>query len=379
MILDSHFHSSFIATSPSPFTMGDSDKPTIKPVFKPSFGGQKKSAHAAKRQQEEENLEVQQQKQEQRAAGKGSKGGGKGGKGSSGGKGKGADGKGKGGKGSRPMPQGKAWLSAGSAQETAIRVKQPAAPSSSSSSSSSTSSSSSSQSSSKPVSAGVSSAAAGFVGDGTLGTASAAGVVPAPPSSAPDVRAVDEGDEDTEWAQPTIAENDPWAPVQVPFHKPAVANTPLFATPVFSPLNSSSSGGGVGDGGMCAAMPEEVLVAEEQDLYFMQLPTALPSLSASRLRTDRPGGLKYGMASSEASTSRGASGASGSTNLPPPPPQSSSSSSSSSSLSSTGSTALGGSGGSVIVPAGTGEHKQGALGELAEGFLGTIKVMRVSL
>jgi hypothetical protein len=179
-------------------------------------------------------------------------------------------------------------------------------------------------------------------------------------------------DED-EWGHPAMAEADPWAPVQVPFRKPAAAagslaaHAPLFAAPKVSLLSSSSSSSSSSD--LCAAMSEDALAAEEQDLYFLQLPTALPPLCAARLRYDRPGGLAFGLTGTGAASSASA-GAGGGAHFPPPPP----SSATAAPPPWGGSSAASGGGACVTVPAGAGEHKQGALGELAEGFFGTVKV-----
>jgi len=124
-------------------------------------------------------------------------------------------------------------------------------------------------------------------------------------------------------------EEDPWAPVAVPY----------FEAPQSSP-------------NLWASSPS---VDEESDLFFMQLPTLLPPLAQERLRTDRPGGLM-----STPSTPGGVGGAQQQRH----------------GNAATAGRNLGDGGAAVVsnMRAGSGSHTQGALGEVSQGYFGTVKV-----
>ena len=164
---------------------------------------------------------------------------------------------------------------------------------------------------------------------------------------------------------------DPWAPVQVPFGAPPALNPtpPLF--------------------GAGAAGTEAEEAQEEADLIFLQLPTALPPLRRDRLRVDRPGGVaahilgpdlqaqqqaqQQAQAQAQFRAAAGAGAvpaAAAAQSKKPVPPVGSAVAVPVSAAARSAAHALQ----ELTVPAGMGDHRQGALGELTQGFLGTIQV-----
>ena len=170
---------------------------------------------------------------------------------------------------------------------------------------------------------------------------------------------------------------DIWKPVEVPFgraqgaaaeavskHQAAAAAAPLFAAE---------------DNG-----------DEENELYFLQLPTELPPVVAERLRSGRQGsvGLETLKREQKAVAAAAAAAAGGPASGGMGASFSSSSSSSSASLASAAAATPGTAGaspspsspstpaalGTCRISAGQGGHLQGALGEITAGHLGVIKV-----